>query len=90
MQPLSAHSILDILNANADYFRTMGAQKIGVFGSFRHHTDSSESDIDILIDLPSPSFDSYMSIKFFLEDQLGRPVDLVILSDIKPRLKAQI
>jgi hypothetical protein len=40
--------------------------------------------------LPSPSFDSYMSIKFFLEDQLGRPVDLVILSDIKPRLKAQI
>jgi hypothetical protein len=92
MQPLTEQSILDLLTANADYLRQMGAQKIGLFGSFSHNkgTINSDSDIDILIDLPTPTFDTYMGIKFFLEDLLKRPTDLVIQNDIKPRLREQI
>jgi len=68
----------------------MGARKLGLFGSYRHGTPTAESDMDFLIALARPSFDDYMTIKFFLEDLFGCPVDLVIESDLKPRLSKTI
>jgi hypothetical protein len=43
--------------------------------------------VDILVELAIPTFDHYMDLKFFLEDSLGRPVDLVLADSLKPRLK---
>jgi len=34
-----------------------------------------------------PTFDSFMDLKFFLEDQLGRKVDLVTPDSLKPRMR---
>ena len=34
-----------------------------------------------------PTFDSYMGLKFFLEDHLGLRVDLVTPKALKPRLR---
>jgi len=36
------------------------------------------------------TFDNYMELKFNLEDHFQKPVDLVILDDIKPALKTSI
>ena len=36
------------------------------------------------------TFNGYMDLKFFLEDLLGRPVDLVTRKSIRPRLKTRI
>ena len=44
------------------------------------------SDVDILVELSEPTFDHYMDLKFFLEDHIGRPVDLVLADSLKPRL----
>ena len=60
---------------------------IGVFGSFARGTAGPESDVDILVDLKEPTFDNYMDLKFYLEEILDHPVDLVIHDAIKPRLK---
>ncbi len=46
--------------------------------------------MDILVELDQPTFDHYMDLKFFLEDALGRPVDLVLADSLKPRLKPVI
>jgi predicted nucleotidyltransferase len=46
--------------------------------------------MDFLVTLARPSFDDYMAIKFFLEDLFGRPVDLVLETDLKPRLRDSI
>ncbi len=62
-------------------------QRIGVFGSFARDTAGPESDVDILVDFNEPTFDNYMDLKFYLEEILNRPVDLVIHDTIKPRLK---
>jgi len=43
--------------------------------------------VDILVELAHPTFDLYMDLKFFLKDNLGRPVDLVLADSLKPRLK---
>lgn len=62
-------------------------RRIGLFGSYLHGEADDDSDVDILMDLAQPTFDNYMDLKFFLEDYLRRPVDLVLADSVKPRLK---
>ncbi|MFP4193483.1 MAG: nucleotidyltransferase family protein [Desulfobacterales bacterium] len=65
-------------------------RRIGLFGSVVHGADDGGSDVDILVELDQPTFDHYMDLKFFLEDSLGRQVDLVLADSLKPRLKSAI
>ncbi|MCW7502480.1 nucleotidyltransferase domain-containing protein, partial [Leptospira sp. 2 VSF17] len=51
--------------------------KIGVFGSFAKDTVNSNSDVDLLVEMKSPDFDSFVGLKIFLEDLFERNVDLV-------------
>lgn len=69
-----------------------GVRRIGVFGSFVRGEEREESDIDILIEFEEGrrSFDTYMDLKFFLEDLFGRRVDLVDRDTIKPALEPYI
>jgi predicted nucleotidyltransferase len=68
----------------------MGVRKIGLFGSFKRGQARRKSDIDILVVLEKPTFDSYMEVKFYLEDLFERKVDLVMEETIKPRLRPYI
>jgi len=61
--------------------------RIGIFGSFIRDEAGPESDLDILVELAEPTFDHYMDLKFFLEELFQRPVDLVMVDTLKPRLK---
>lgn len=61
--------------------------RIGVFGSFARGDESPESDVDVVVELAQPTFDHYMDLKFRLEEVLQRPVDLVMVETLKPRLK---
>ena len=89
-QQLSASSILQTLALYQTDLRRMGVRKIGLFGSYRRGTPNPKSDIDFLVTLEKATFDSYMDVKFFLEDLFGRPVDLVMAETIKPRLQPYI
>ena len=62
-------------------------RRIGLFGSFLRGERGEESDLDILVEMERPTFDHYMDLKFFLEEHLNRPVDLVLADTVKPRLK---
>ncbi len=68
----------------------MGVRKIGLFGSFKRGQARRKSDIDILVVLEKPTFDSYMEVKFYLEDLFERKVDLVMAETIKSRLRPYI
>jgi uncharacterized protein len=50
------------------------------------------SDIDLLVEFDpfKLSFDNYIELKFNLEDRFGKPIDLVIIDNIKPSLKPSI
>ena len=80
--------IMEFLKAHkvkiADRF---GVRRIGLFGSHARGEASDQSDVDILVEMDHPGFDSYMDLKFYLEEHLGRPVDLVLADSIKPRLR---
>lgn len=87
---LSRSKILNVLEQHKTELTQMGVRKIGLFGSYRRGEATSVSDIDFLVTLEKPSFDSYMNVKFLLEDLFGCPVDLVLEETIKPRLRQQI
>ena len=86
----TAQQILDTLSQHSRELYAMGVRKIGLFGSYRHDSPGTDSDIDFLVRLERPSFDNYMTVKIFLEDQFGCLVDLVLEDSIKPRLRSHI
>ncbi len=65
-------------------------RRIGLFGSCLRGEARADSDVDVLVEFDEKTFDNYMGLKFFLEDRLGRSVDLVIAESIKPRLRENI
>jgi len=87
----SAQDILGMLHARKDMLRDrFSVQRIGLFGSCARGVARSDSDIDVLVELSEPTFDHYMDLKFFLEDLLAAPVDLVLADCVKPRLQPLI
>jgi hypothetical protein len=67
--------------------------KAGIFGSFVRGEESSDSDVDILVEF-SPTADISLlevaGLKVDLEEALGRKVDLVQYEAIRPELKEYI
>ncbi len=86
----TAADVLAELQRNQVWLRGLGVRALGLFGSYRLGTPGPESDMDFLVDMEQPSFDSYMDLKLWLEDTFGCPVDLVLMDSIKPRLRPVI
>ena len=85
---LKSDEILDFLKQHRqDIEVRFSVKRIGLFGSVLHGSASDRSDVDILVEMTHPTFDQYMDLKFYLEDKLGRPVDLILADSLKHRLK---
>jgi hypothetical protein len=77
--------VIDTLSAHGDAIRRQGVLSLSLFGSVARGEERPDSDIDLLAEFEQPpTFDAYMDLKFFLEDLLGRPVDLVSARALKP------
>lgn len=78
--------ILDFLQRDKQKLaQDFGVTKIGLFGSYARGEAREDSDIDIAVEMDSDNkFRSFFALKHFLEDGLGRKVDLGIESAIKP------
>ena len=70
--------------------RRFGVKSLGVFGSWARDEATAESDLDLLVEFDSPTFDRYMDLKFHLEDLLHVQVDLVLKGSLKPALRDRI
>jgi uncharacterized protein len=90
---LSQQEILEELSKNLKVWKEKyGVKRIALFGSYSRGEQKDSSDIDVLVEFADKAmtFDNYMDLKFNLEDLFQKPVDLVILDDIKPALKPSI
>ena len=67
--------------------KRFSVKRIGLFGSFVRGSQHGKSDVDILVEFENPTFDNYMDLKFYLERNIGRPVDLVLVDSLKPRIR---
>ena len=88
---MSKEEILQLLKEQRGELHRMGVRSMALFGSAVHEELHPQSDIDLLVDLEPPyTYDRYIRLKFFLEDMLQRPVDLVMVDTIKERIRPEI
>jgi predicted nucleotidyltransferase len=61
-----------------------GVCSLALFGSMARDDAGPQSDVDLLVEFhDTPGLAEYMSLKFWLEDRLGRQVDLVMKGALK-------
>ena len=65
-----------------------GVDRLALFGSTVRDAARADSDIDILVSFDGPATsERYFGVQFFLEDLLGRRVDLVTDKALRPELR---
>jgi predicted nucleotidyltransferase len=87
---LTREHVLAALDLHAQELRRLGTKSLALFGSVARGEGFDSSDIDLLVELEPKTFDAYMDVKLFLEEVLGRRVDLVLADAVKPRLRSGI
>ena len=71
--------VLDLLRTHKPTLaERFGVTELALFGSYARDTATDASDVDILVRYDGPATSkSYFGVQFYLEDLLGRRVDLV-------------
>lgn len=87
---MTRDEILATIHANEVRLRELSVRELALFGSFVRGDANDSSDIDFLVEFDKKTFDNYLDTKELLETLFGRKVDLVIKSNIKPRLRDRI
>ncbi len=88
---MTRSNIISILRKHQTELTRLGVKSLSLFGSFARGDDRPDSDVDILVEFEGrATFDRFMDTKFYLEEILGRRVDLVMPQAIKPRMKPRI
>ena len=83
--------LFETLRIHHGHLAELGVATLSVFGSVARGEDRPDSDVDLLVDFDGPAtFDRYMQLKFFLEDLLKRPVDLITRQGVRPELRSLI
>ena len=65
-----------------------GVVELALFGSIARDKAEEESDVDILVRFDGPaSSKRFFGVQFYIEDLLGRPVDLVTARALRKELR---
>ena len=77
-----------LMAGHQDELRRFGVRRWGLFGSFVTGTPTDRSDVDILVEFEpgKKSFDSFMRLAAFFEQQIGRRVELVTPESLSPHI----
>ncbi|HEY3473098.1 MAG TPA: nucleotidyltransferase family protein [Anaerolineales bacterium] len=83
--------ILALLKSRRRQLKKYGVHSLSVFGSVARGQARKNSDIDILVDFGKPvGLFEYARLKMYLEDVLGREVDLVTPEALRKELREEI
>ena len=85
-------AILDDIKAKAIPVLTQaGVKKAALFGSYARGTNTQESDVDILVELPEEAtLFELGGLKVDLEETLQKKVDVLTYKSISPRIKESV
>lgn len=84
-------NVRSIANQVSPILRSAGVTKAALFGSYVRGDQRTNSDIDLLVELPTgKSLLDLASLKLDLEDHLHREVDILTYGSVHPLLKDRI
>jgi len=87
--------VVQLLRDSRDYLRAeYGVSRIGLFGSVARGEADESSDVDIIVEFGRPVGLQFVELADYLEDLLGRDVDLLTPAGIQairsPRIAESI
>ena len=81
---LTRDRAIQLLRENQDYLRDeFGVSRIGLFGSVARDQSNDLSDVDVVVEFNRPIGFRFMDLADYLEDLLGRKVDLLTSAGIR-------
>ena len=89
---MNRFEILNKLQAHkptlAEHFGVTG---LALFGSYARDQATEDSDVDILVSFDGPATSkTFFGVQFYIEDLLGRPVDLVTEKALRPEIRPYV
>ncbi len=89
-ETVNREKILSFLSSHKDELeKQFKISRIGLFGSYAVNSATEESDIDIIVSMPS-DFDLYYDLKEYLEREFNKTVDLGLEKSIRELVKSNI
>ncbi|HLF72802.1 MAG TPA: nucleotidyltransferase family protein [Anaerolineales bacterium] len=83
--------ILALLKSHRRELKKFGVHSLSIFGSIARNQARKNSDIDILVDFEKPvGLFEFVRLKLYLEEVLGRKVDLVTPEALRKELRDAI
>ena len=81
--------IMQLIRRHDDFLISHGVRRIGLFGSHVRGEERSDSDIDLIVEFKAgqKSYDNFIELCFFLEELLGRKVDLLTPESMSPFMR---
>ncbi len=74
---LTKEQILRTLRQNHELLQDYAVKRIGLFGSYATGTQTSRSDVDLLVEFSEPTYDNFIGLANELERLLGKKVDIL-------------
>ena len=89
---LTRQRLLEIMTDRLpEMVRLFEVLHLRLFGSAARDELRDESDIDVLVEFNEPAtYSRYMGLKFYLEDLLGRRVDLVTTKGLRKEFRPTV
>lgn len=90
---LRKDEVVEQLVALEQPLRERGLSSLALFGSVARGAARPDSDVDVLVDIaPNIRFSlvDLVAVKNFLEDRLGRPVDVVTREGLDPGVRDRV
>ena len=86
MKVQSKLDVLRIINEHQERIRSLGVRRCGLFGSFLRDEISPTSDVDLFVEFEpeQKTFLNFVNLSLFLEEVLGRKVELVTPESLSP------
>jgi predicted nucleotidyltransferase len=92
VKALVKSDIVEFLKNNSQTINAFGVRKIGLFGSFAKNKQAQNSDIDILVEFNTEylTYENYINLAYYLEDNLDRKIDLITADSLSPYIGPHI
>lgn len=89
---MNRDEVLNILRTHKPTLaERFGVTSLALFGSFARDQATEKSDVDILVRFDRPATSkSYFGVQFYIEDMLGRTVDLVTDKALRAELRPYV
>jgi dephospho-CoA kinase len=84
-------SVVAMLSTRQAELRSFGIASLSLFGAIARNEGQASSDVDLLVTFQEPvTSERFFDLKFFLEDLLGRRIDLVTEAGLSESIRRTI